>query len=157
MSKKRKFNHLIFPVLFIIFPFFVFLIVSVTRYFNTGIFNYANNFIHYYDALKNIKEYIFPAILFLTIGLLYVVISKLAKKKINFANWLTLLVIGLIIIICGNRVLFIVSNNLWHENIFDFILNGINVYSFVLSSQFCFFISSIVYYFENFYLKQTKK
>ncbi len=156
MAKSRKkFNYtIIFPILFFLFPFFIFLIFSFIRFLNTGLFNYTNNFLHFYNVIKNFKEYIFPSIVFLTVGLIIVIFNKIINKKLRFINWFFITLLGIIIILIGNRTLFIITNNLWSEDFFEFIFNGINLYSFIFASELCFLVCAILNYFDIKYLKK---
>lgn len=153
MSKKRQKYNLIFPILFLIFPFVFFLIISIIKYFNTGIFNYGSNFTYFYAALKNYKEYIFPTILFLTVGLSVVFIKKLLKRKFKPNGWIILLLLGIFMILCGSRILFIISNNLWNNNFISFIFSGVNFYTFIFSTELCILVLNIVYFFDRIILK----
>lgn len=156
MNKKRKkFDKTyIFPIIFIIFPLVLFLIASIIRYAKTENFNYFNNFIYLYDALKNYKEYIFSTIVFFTLGLTTIVFYKFFKKKTKIYTWIILNFIGVLIILLGNRILFVAINNLWSYGFFKFLLNGVNLYTFVLASEFCFLVSSLLAYFDLNYLKK---
>ena len=154
-QKRKKFNYtLIFPIIFLIFPFIIFLLISVIRYLNTGTFNYTNNFVYFIDAIKNFREYIFPSVVFLTFGLAIIIFNKIINKKLRVLNWIFITVLGIIIILIGNRFLFIAMNNLWSENIFEFLLNGINLYSFIFSCELCFLVCSILNYFDIKYLNK---
>lgn len=156
MAKKRKkFNYtIIFPLLFFISPFIIFFIASSIRYFNTGIFNYTNNFLHFYNVIKNFKEFIFPSVFFLTIGLAIIIFNKFINKKLCFVNWLILALSGIIIILIGNRFIFIIANKLWSENFFEFLFSGINLYTFVFATELCFIVCTILNYFDIRYLKK---
>ncbi len=153
MAKKKKIFNYLFPILCIVFPLIAFLVISVVKYISSGIFNYSNNFVYFYDCLKNIKEYIFPSILFFTIGLAIVVIFKFASKKITTKLWLLIVFLGIFIILLGNRFLFIISNDLWNQDIFTFLYNGITPYTFILSSELMLLICSVLNYFNSTYLK----
>ena len=154
MAKMRKKFDVIylFPILFIVFPFMIFLLISFVRYIKTGIFNYSNNFIYFLNTIKSINEFIFPLIIYLTLGLLIVVLTKLLNKKIKILSWIMIALIGTIIILLGNRFFFILSNNLWSEGVFKFLLNGFDMYRFVLSSELSFLISTLLIYFDTKYL-----
>lgn len=153
--KRKKFNYtLIFPIIFLIYPFIIFLLISVIRYLNTGTFNYTNNFFYFIDAIKNFREYIFPSVVFLTLGLAIIIFNKIINKKLRVLNWIFITILGIIIILIGNRFLFIALNNLWSENIFEFILNGINLYAFIFSCELCFLVCSILNYFDIKYLNK---
>lgn len=156
MTKKKKLKHsiYIFAILFLTFPILIFLISSAVRFIRTGIFDYFTNFTYFFNTLKNYSEYIFPTLVFFTLGLFYIVIIKIFNKKINFISWILIELLGMIIIMCGNRFLFIITNNLWKNNIIEFLYNGINTYTFVFASELCFFTSSILFYFDNRYLKK---
>ena len=153
MSKKKFDFKYLFPLLCIIFPFVSFFIISLIKYINSGIFNYTNNFIYFFDCLKSVKEYIFPTILFLTLGLAIVVISKLFSKKIKSILWIFLIICGIIIILIGNRMLFIISNSLWNQNVIVFLCKGLTPYTFTLSTELTLLVCSILYYFNSSYLK----
>ena len=149
MKKLKKQNYLyIFPFIFLLFPFIFFLVISLIKFFNTGIFNYGSNFNYFYFTCKNIKEYLFPALFYFTFCLLFALINKLIKKRINIISWIILIVIGIIIILIGNRFLFLITNNIWANDSFNFLLNGITPYSFILSSELTFIICSIIQYFD---------
>lgn len=156
MAKKKNHKNTIyiFPILFLTSPFIIFLISSTVRFIKTDIFDYLTNFTYFFDTLKNYSEYIFPTLVFFTIGLFYIVIIKIFNKKINFISWIFIELLGIIIIMCGNRFLFIITNNLWKNNIVEFLFNGINTYTFTFASELCFFTSSILFYFDNKYLKK---
>ncbi len=156
MAKKKNHKNTIylFPILFLTSPFIIFLNLSTVRFLRTGIFNFSNNFIHFLDMLKNYNEYVFSTLIFFTIGLFYIVIMKIFNRKIKLLSWIILEVLGIIIIMCGNRFLFILTNNLWKNDIITFLLNGINIYTFTFAVELCFFTSSILFYFDNKYLKK---
>jgi len=154
--KKNKINKIyIFPLIFILFPLFYFLFLSFIRYINTDVFNYINNFSYFYISIKSIKEYLLPAVIFLTFGLILVLINKFAYKKIiKFKLWILIIFIGNIIVLLGNRIIFITINNLWQKNIFSFLINGIDPYTFLLSFQIVIFICFILHYFDIKYLRK---
>lgn len=154
-NKRKKFNYtIIFPILFFIFPFVIFSLTSLIKYFNSGVFNFSNNFIYFYNVIKNFKEFIFPSIIFLTVGLTTILFNKFINKKLRFINWVIITLIGIIIILIGNRLIFIIANSLWSENFLEFLFNGINLYSFVFASELCFIVCSILNYFDIRYLKK---
>lgn len=153
MSKRKQKYNLLFPIMFFILPFLLFLIISIIKYLNTGIFNYSNNFIYFYSAIRNYKEYIFSTIIFFTIGLIFVFFKKITKRKIKFLDWFILTFLGVGFILCGNRLLFVISNNLWNNNFIAFIFSGINFYTFVFSTELCIFVLNIVYFFDKIFLK----
>lgn len=158
MKKKnsKKPNPIfIFPALFLAFPILFFFALSMIRYINTGLFNYSNNFIYFFHSVKSIKEYIFPAIIFLTIGLSIVLLSKfLSKKSLKKHLWIFIVLLGILIILSGNRLLFIAINNLWSYDILTFIINGITPYTFLLSCEVTFLVCFILHYFDIKYLKK---
>ena len=154
-NKRKKYNYtIIFPILFFIFPFVIFSLTSLIKYFNSGVFNFSNNFIYFYNVIKNFKEFIFPSIIFLTVGLTIILFNKFINQKLRFINWVIITLIGIIIILIGNRLIFIIANKLWSENFVEFLFNGINLYSFVFASELCFIVCSILNYFDIRYLKK---
>lgn len=149
MKKSKKQNYLyIFPIIFLIFPFIFFLGISLVKFFNTGIFNYKSNFYYFYLNCHEIKEFIFPAIFFFTICLLFLLIYKAIKKRIKLSVWITLIIIGIIVILIGNRFLFLITNDIWIKDSFSFLLKGINPYSFVLSCELTFLTCYILHLFD---------
>ena len=156
MAKKRKnfYYTLIFPILFLLFPFIMFFVASLIRYFNTGIFNYTNNFIYFYAVIKKFREFIFPSVIFLNLGLTIIIFYKFINKKLHFLNWLFITLTGIIIILVGNRFLFIIANKLWSAKLFEFLFFEINLYSLVFASELCFIVCSILNYFDNKYLRK---
>lgn len=155
MAKKKKKQLLyLFPLLFLSFPFLIFLVISTIKFIKTGTFNYVTNFTYFYQALKGYSEYIIPTILFFTFALTYIVIIKLCKKTTKKLSWILIELFGITFILCGSRFIFVLSNNLWNNDILSFIFNGINIYTFIFSSELCFFTSSILFYFDKKYLKK---
>lgn len=153
MKKSKKQNYLyIFPLIFLIFPFVFFLGISFVKFINTDIFNYGNNFNYFYLTCLNIKEYLFPTIFFFTLCLLFVLINKVTKKRIKKSAWIILILIGIIMILTGNRLLFLITNKVWVKDSLNFLLNGINPYSFLLSCELTFIVCFILHYFDIKYL-----
>ncbi len=149
MKKSKNQNNLyIFPFIFLLFPFIFFLGISLIKFFNTGVFNYGSNFNYFYLTCYNIKEYLFPTIFFFTLCLLFVLINKGTKKRIKITAWIILIIIGIITILIGNRFLFLVTNNIWVNDSFNFLLNGIDPYSLTLSCELTFLICFILHYFD---------
>ncbi len=148
-KNKRKLNALLlFPTLLILIPPFIFLILTCVRYFKTGAFNYFTNYFYFFQVVKNIKEYIFPAILFLVFGVLIVCINKLiTRKALKNHVWIVLGIVGTLIILLGERLLFLIYNNYSLSNqVMLFLLNGMNVYTITFSLE----ISLLVCLFMNY-------
>ncbi len=158
MKKSKKFNNIIiFPILFLVFPFLYFLLLSLIRYINTGNFNYLNNFTYLFNALKDVNEYLFPTVIFLTIGLFTILINKTFNKKIiKPMVWIIIILSGILIILFGNRLIFIAINNYWNTNIILFLTHSVNHYTFLISCELTFFICFILHYFDIKYLKRIK-
>ena len=155
-SKNLK-NIIIFPVLFLFFPFLYFLLLSLIRYVNTGNFNYLSNFTYLFSTLKEINEYLFPTVIFLTLGLLTVLINKTFNKKIiKPIVWIIIILSGILIILFGNRFIFIAINNYWNTDIIIFLTHSVNHYTFLISIELTFFICFILHYFDIKYLKRIK-
>lgn len=155
MTKKRNKNFVyIYPLLFLVFPFIAFFIISFIRFLKTDIFNYSSNFKYFYDVILNYKQYILPTLIFFTIALFYIAIIKILKQKTKILSWIFITILGIIIITCGNRLIFIISNNLWNKEILIFIFHEVNIYTFIFSCEMCFLASSLLFYFDKKYLKK---
>ncbi|MBR2861746.1 MAG: hypothetical protein IKB86_07910 [Clostridia bacterium] len=149
-SKAGKKRLPLFPVLFFTVPFVLFLLFSLTRYAYTDKFNYGNNFIYFFEAIKNYKEFLFPSVIFLTVGLGIVLLNKLFAKKTSAIIWIILSCLGITIILLGSRILFITVNQISLIENFSFIFNGITEYTFLFSLEITLLIESILEYFDKF-------
>ena len=104
---------------------------------------------------KSIKEYIFPAIVYLTVGLLIILVNKfISKNALKKTLWVILSILGCLIILSGSRLLFIAINNLWKYDIISFIINGITPYTILISCEFSFLVSFVLHFFDIRYLKK---
>lgn len=154
IMKKSKKQIFIFPILFIIFPLVFFFVISLIKYINTGTFNYLNNFQYLYISLQNIKEYLLPSIIFFTLGLIIILINKFRKRKtLKIKGWIFLEILGILMILIGNRVIFLIQVNVLNNEIFSFLINAVNFYSFVIACELTFLVSFILNYFDTKYLK----
>ena len=155
MSKKnKKYDILLFPILFLLTPFLVFLAISTYKYIGTGIFNYKSNFIYFYDVILNIKEYLFPMLLALTSGLLILVLTRVFSKKMRVFAWIFLCLIGTFIIACGSRILFAFNQVAEFDELFRFILHGITPYTVLFALEATYLICIIIKIFEVYLFKK---
>ena len=109
--------------------------------------------------LKEANEVLYNRSFTKAMDLQYLLVNEFEKegneisKKIKSILWIFLIICGIIIILIGNRMLFIISNSLWNQNVIVFLCKGLTPYTFTLSTELTLLVCSILYYFNSSYLK----
>ncbi len=138
----RTKNHGWVNLLFVILtPVLVFsLKMLYDLYFFNVPFSVDSYLVHFrmlYEVIKSYKDYIFPFIFCLALGLIYIALHFISKRRPSGIAKFFIFLFSVYIIMTGSRILFVIVNK-YTARIFDFIHDGINIYtlSFAASLEF---------------------
>lgn len=151
MKKRKNKKNFIWLILAILSPFAVFGLCALYRYFNGAEITlnmFLQDFRFLFSSLQSVSELIFPIAFIFAVGLLGVIISLFAKKKINPLLKLVYFLFSLYVIQTGARILFVFTRgSVSVGEAIEFIHSELTVYSLT----YALFISLLIMWVLSFF------